>query len=95
MYYYLTVMNDKSVTVGEYGNWRDTGCQLHPSCLSCPLERCIEEVPRGKQRLRLDSRAGAMSELRRQGCTARQVAAAFGVSIRTVQRAMEKIKNKR
>ncbi len=83
-------MNEGAGAACEYVNWKDTGCRMHPSCLACPLEVCIEEVPRGRQRLRMDGRAGAMAELRRQGNTARQVAAAFGVSIRTVQRALQR-----
>ena len=67
-------MNEGIGTVNEHGNWRDTGCQLHPSCLACPLARCVEEVPRGRQRLRMNGRAGAMAELRKQGRTVRQVA---------------------
>ena len=73
----------------EYANWKDSGCALQPSCLSCPLERCIEEVPRGRQRQRMSDRAAAMAALRRQGSTAGQVAEAFGVSLRTVQRALQ------
>jgi DNA-binding CsgD family transcriptional regulator len=82
-------MNSLPWPEGEYANWKDSGCALHPSCLSCPLERCIEEVPRGRQRQRMSDRAAAMASLRRQGNTARQVAVAFGVSLRTVQRALQ------
>jgi transposase len=38
----------------------------------------------------MNGRARAMAGMRRQGFTSRQVAAAFGVSLRTVQRALEK-----
>jgi hypothetical protein len=30
----------------EDANWRDTGCELFPSCLDCPRER----VSRGAER---------------------------------------------
>ncbi len=69
-------------------NWRDEGCELFPSCLNCPLPRCIEEEPRGKQRLRMLARARRMAELRRDGKSIKQIAVLFEVSKRTVQRAL-------
>jgi hypothetical protein len=83
-------MNGLPWPEGEYVNWKDSGCALHPSCLDCPLERCIEEVPRGRQRRRMSDRAADMDAMRRQGSTSAQVAAAFGVSLRTAQRALQK-----
>jgi len=69
-------------------HWRDEGCELFASCLSCPRPRCIEEEPRGKQRLRMRARAGRMAELQRQGKSAEEIASFYGVSKRTVQRAI-------
>jgi len=74
-------------------NWRDEGCELFASCLSCPRLRCIEEEPRGKQRLRMRARAGRMVELQRQGKSAVEIASLFGVSKRTVQRAIARAKS--
>ena len=68
--------------------YRDEGCDLFPSCLNCPLERCIYERPRGKQKMRLEARAKGMAELRRRGKSLKQIAEVFGVSPRTVQRAL-------
>jgi DNA-binding transcriptional ArsR family regulator len=73
-------------------HWKDEGCELFPSCLGCPMPRCIEEEPRGKQRLRMQSRAEAMAALRDSGRTVGEIAAACNVSIRTVQRALAKLK---
>ncbi len=72
--------------------WRDGGCELHPRCLECPLERCVEEEPRLRQRLRLQMRAEKMRELRAQGKSTAEIARAFGVSVRTVQRALQGVK---
>lgn len=33
----------------EYTEYRDTGCDLHPACLSCPFERCRYDTPRGER----------------------------------------------
>ena len=75
--------------IAEYANWKDAGCELHPSCLCCPLSRCIEEEPRGRQRRRLDGRSASMLEMRMQGKAVKEIAASFGVSVRTVQRALQ------
>ena len=72
----------------EEVDWRDEGCAMFPSCLNCPLPRCMEEEPRGKQRVRMSARARRMAELRREGKTIEEIAELFGVSNRTVQRAV-------
>jgi methylphosphotriester-DNA--protein-cysteine methyltransferase len=77
--------------------WRDEGCEFFPSCLNCPLPRCVEDEPRGQQRLRMAARKRRMAELRRRGKSVKEIAELFGVSRRTVQRAFKKseIKDKR
>jgi hypothetical protein len=75
--------------IGEYANWKDAGCELHSSCLSCPFPRCIDEEPRGRQRRRLNGRSISMLEMRMQGKVVKEIAACFGVSVRTVQRALQ------
>ena len=67
----------------------DLGCRLHPSCLACPLDRCHYEDPRAFLR----RRAAEMADLRRQGRRNREIAIAFGVSVRTVQRALKAAKS--
>jgi hypothetical protein len=69
-------------------NWKDKGCELSPSCLNCSLPRCIEEEPRGKQRLRMLARTSRMAQLEHQGKSTREIARLFHVSQRTVQRAL-------
>ncbi len=77
----------------EYVNWKDRGCDLYPACLECPMQRCIEEEPRGRQKRRLAVRAELMKEMRAGGISSREIAAAFGVSARTVQRALGRCGN--
>jgi len=74
----------------EYVNWKDEGCDLHPACLECPLLHCIEEQPRGRQKRRLDVRSDAMLMMKGGGSTVREIAAAYQVSIRTVQRSLRR-----
>lgn len=73
----------------EEVEWRDEGCEVYSACLECPLPRCLEEVPRGRQRLKVRLRAARMAELRREGKSVAAIAGLFGVSIRTVQRALK------
>jgi hypothetical protein len=70
--------------------WRDEGCELFSSCLNCPLPKCVEDEPRGQQRLRMTARKGRMAEMRRRGKSVKEIAVIFGVSKRTVQRALRR-----
>jgi transposase-like protein len=69
-------------------DWRDEGCEVFGSCLNCPLPRCVEEEPRGRQRLMLAVRNRRMVELRRSGKGVKDIARLLGVSRRTVERAL-------
>jgi AraC-like DNA-binding protein len=73
--------------------WRDQGCEFFPSCLNCPLPRCVEDEPRGQQRLRMAARKRRIVELRRRGKSVKEIAQLFGVSRRTVQRALGNTKS--
>ena len=66
----------------EHVDYADTGCAVAPSCLRCPLARCIEDEPAALSRARRDreiamihDRYGASPELlaRTYGITGRQV----------------------
>ena len=74
--------------------WQDEGCEFFPSCLKCPLPKCVEDEPRGQQRLRMAARKRRMAELRRRGKSVKEIAELFGVSRRTVQRALKNKKLK-
>jgi len=87
--------NNRTGYYGENINWRDEGCELFSSCLNCPLPYCIEEVPRGKQRFRILGRADQMAEIKYKGKTTAEIARIFGVSGRTVQRALAIARNGR
>ena len=84
----FTMLSYKTDLPPEDINWRDEGCQFYPSCLNCPLPRCIEEEPRGKQRLKKIARAIRMGELKQSGKSLEEIASTFAVSKRTVQRAL-------
>lgn len=75
----------------EYCHYRDEGCEFAPSCLDCPLPHCIEDIPRGKQRLRKEFRDRAiLNSFLAEGISIKQLATKFGLSKRTVQRVLSK-----
>jgi len=75
----------------EYCHYRDEGCEFADSCLNCPLPRCIYDEPGGKQRWLKRLRDREMVRLFNEGKGAKELALMFGVSQRTVQRALSKI----
>ena len=74
----------------EYYRYRDEGCDLADSCLNCPFTRCIYDEPGGKQRWLKRLRAREMARLfTTEGKGIKELAQMFGVSQRTVQRALK------
>ena len=74
----------------EYCHYRDEGCDLAGSCLNCPLPGCIYDEPRGRQHWLKKLRAREMVRLFAvEGKGIGELAQMFGVSQRTVQRALK------
>ena len=84
-------MEEKSVwdLLPEEYPYGDQGCELFPSCLDCPFPYCIREEPWGRARFLKRMRAGRMAHLRNEGKSVEEIAGMFGVSVRTVQRALK------
>ncbi|MBI2836616.1 MAG: helix-turn-helix domain-containing protein [Chloroflexi bacterium] len=80
--------NAESDPLPEFCDYRDEGCEMAGSCLNCPFARCIHDEPRGKQRRLMRIRAGEMARLSAGGKKVKELATMFGVSPRTVQRAL-------
>ncbi|MFC1966711.1 hypothetical protein ACFLWI_07225 [Chloroflexota bacterium] len=73
----------------EYCQYRDEGCDLSDSCLNCPFAKCIYDEPGGKQHWLKKLRAREMVRLfTTKGKDIKELALIFGVSQRTVQRAL-------
>jgi hypothetical protein len=65
----------------------DTGCELAPSCLHCPLPRCKHDEPGGARRLATDARDREIVLLRtKYRAPVRMLAQAYGLSRRSVFR---------
>ena len=73
----------------EYTRYSDTGCELYPYCLECPLPYCAQEVPGGVNKVKLSKRNERIVAQAEKGKTARQIAPLFGISVRSVQRILQ------
>ena len=74
----------------EYHHYQDEGCEFAESCLNCPLPVCIYEEPGGKRRLLKRKRAREMARLfTDEAKGVKELAQIYGVSQRTVQRALK------
>jgi Homeodomain-like domain len=75
----------------EYVDYRDSGCDLYPSCLRCPLPRCRYDDPGGAQAMLRTGRDASIQQMaRRDGLSVDDLARMFGVSRRTVFRVLSK-----
>jgi hypothetical protein len=72
----------------EHTHYVDSGCDLHPSCLTCPLVRCRYDEPGGARRLLSEERDRTILALQRQQTPVSAIAKRFGVSRRTVFRVL-------
>lgn len=77
----------------EYCHYRDEGCELAESCLNCPFPACIYDMPRGKQQLLKGRRDRQILRQFKEGKGVKELAAAFGISQRTVQRVLKGYRN--
>jgi hypothetical protein len=73
-------------TLPEYTRYRDDGCDISESCLTCPLPRCRYEEPGGLRALLNETRDRQIIQLRLKGVPVEELAGRFGVSRRTVFR---------
>ena len=70
-------------------DFKDTGCELHPSCLDCPRQPCIEDEPTSPTPWQRGRRNGLVMQMRANGVAVKNIAIYFGVNERTVRRIVE------
>lgn len=72
--------------------YRDTGCEAHPACLTCPFERCLLDEGEADRPTdeRLMELAQRIEALKRDGLTANEIARELGVTRRTVFRRLQR-----
>lgn len=72
----------------ENTRYRDDGCDVNPTCLTCPLPRCRYEEPGGLRALLNEYRDRQILKLRTKGVPVDDLAGRFGISRRTVFRVL-------
>ncbi len=78
----------------EYCRYQDEGCEFANSCLNCPFSQCIYDQPRGRQRWLKRQRDKEIVRLFiTEGKGVKELALMFGISQRTVQRALKGSRN--
>jgi hypothetical protein len=79
----------------EFCHYRDEGCELAASCLTCPFPECVYAKPGGRQRWLKGLRDKEVLRLfADQGKGVRELATVFGVSRRTIQRILKRARIK-
>lgn len=74
----------------EHTDYVDRGCDLYPSCLSCPLPRCRYEEPGGAAAMIRNGRDASILRLAREdGMSVDRLAQMFGLSRRTIFRVLK------
>ena len=73
----------------EFCHYRDEGCEYADSCLECPFPQCLYDEPRGRQRWLKQLRNKEINRLFKGGWKVRDLEELFGVSQRTIQRALK------
>jgi len=78
----------RSDALPEFTRYRDSGCDVSTSCLTCPLPRCRYEEPGGLRALLNKTRDEQIAAQRAIGVPVAELATRFGVSRRTVFRVL-------
>jgi hypothetical protein len=73
----------------EFCHYRDEGCEYAGSCLACPFPQCLYDEPRGRQQWLKDRRNKEIKRLFTDGWKISELSPLFGVSQRTIQRALK------
>ena len=73
----------------EFCRYRDEGCEYAHSCLRCPFPQCLYDEPRGRQRWMKGLRDREIKKLYSGGRKIKELALMFGLSQRTIQRALK------
>ena len=73
----------------EFCHYKDEGCEYAQSCLECSFPQCLYDEPRGRQRWLKELRNKEINKLFSTGWKAKELGLLFGVSQRTIQRALK------
>ena len=77
----------KTDVLPEHYQYRDSGCEVWQSCLSCPLPKCKHDDPGWLRRYRRAQRDRRLLRMRnRENASVGELAQQFHISERTVHR---------
>jgi hypothetical protein len=80
---------DSEDLLPEFVHYRDEGCKFAPSCLECPFPFCVEDERWARLSLPKKQRNEVIVRLYDvEKKSVRELAAFFGVSLRTIERAL-------
>jgi hypothetical protein len=85
----------RSDALPEYSRYRDDGCDVSSTCLTCPLPRCRYEEPGGLRAILNELRDRQIVLLRKKGVSVDELAGQFGISRRTIFRVLGSYKASR
>jgi AraC-like DNA-binding protein len=81
----------RSDALPENTDYADTGCNLYPSCLRCPLPRCRYDTPGGAPAMLRIGRDEAILRLARdEHLSVERLAQMFGLSRRSIFRVLRR-----
>lgn len=85
----IPLVRPRSDALPENTDYSDSGCDLYPSCLRCPLPRCRYEEPGGAAAMLRTGRDATILRLAAQReVTVDGLAEMFGLSRRTIFRVL-------
>jgi hypothetical protein len=70
----------------EHAQYQDSGCEVSPTCLSCPLPVCRYELPGGLASVQRRPRNSEVVALHGSGVSVERLSEQFGLSRRSIFR---------
>lgn len=75
----------------EHNDYRDTGCEIHHACLSCPLPACKHDEPGILARIKREQRDQEIIRMIDLGMSDADIAKQVSVSAQTVLRSRSRL----
>jgi len=86
----VTLAPVRSDTLPENTRYKDDGCDISSTCLSCPLPLCKYDDPGWLQRESRRTRDDEIFQLRQRKIPVVEISQRFGISTRTVHRIVQR-----
>ncbi len=90
----LTASVDIVDPTQEFFHYEDTGCEVSPSCLNCPLPQCkYDDLIWYQRNRRLAKDFQVVTTMQREKLSVEAAAERFSVTVRTIFRIMHRCRN--